>query len=350
MLSLLSLVVPCYNEGRSLDRLYTETVAAALNLAADFELILINDGSKDDTLQIARRLARSDSRVRVISFSRNFGKESAMLAGLRAARGDAVAIMDADLQHPPQMLRDLIVVLLEGDCDQVVARRSREGESIGRKLLSRLFYRIVNGMVDVELTDGVGDFRVLSRRAVDALLELGEQNRFSKGLFSWIGFKTNTITYTNVLRDAGESSWTLRSLLNYGIDGIVSFNQKPLRIVFVVGLFALAVGFGHLVWLAISWLTAGVQTPGFLSTMAAITLFSGVQLISLAIIAEYIGRIYLEVKARPHYVIAEAWNDHGQHLAQPSITESLGEAEPSVQLGRDAIVKQELTGHDRGER
>ncbi|MGA4506393.1 glycosyltransferase family 2 protein [Propionibacteriaceae bacterium G1746] len=329
MLSMLSLVVPCYNEAASLQRLYAETVEATAGLSQEFELILVNDGSRDNTLDVARQLADHDPRVRVLSFSRNFGKEPAMLAGLRAARGDAVAIMDADLQHPPQLLRDMVGVLDRGEADQVVARRSRDGDSKVRTFFSRMFYKVVNGMVDVELTDGVGDFRVMSRRAVDALLQLGEQNRFSKGLFSWIGYPTVMLSYKNVLRDAGESSWTFKALVNYGIDGVVSFNQKPLRAVFIIGVAAIVASLLYLVWLLVGWLISGVQTPGYLTTITAVTLFSGVQLISLAIIAEYIGRIYLEVKGRPHYIIAESINDP----ADPAVT-ALDHPATNAQLER----------------
>ena len=344
MLAMLSLVVPCFNEADSLDRLYQETLAATEGLSREFELVLVNDGSRDDTFEVDSKLAARDARVRVLSFSRNFGKEAAMLAGLRASRGDAVAIMDADLQHPPQMLRDMVAVLLTGEADQVVARRSRDGDSRLRTAFSRVYYRIVNSMVDVDLTDGVGDFRVLSRRAVESLLELNEQNRFSKGLFSWIGYPTTVLSYKNVLRDAGESSWTFKSLVNYGIDGVVSFNQKPLRLVFGIGIFALLVSLAHLLWLVVGWLSDGIKTPGYLTTIATVTMFSGVQLISLAIIAEYVGRIYLEVKKRPHYIIAESLNDPGQHLSRPGIVAVDPNSEGSVPLSRDAIVERTHRG------
>ncbi|CAI9398567.1 Putative glycosyltransferase CsbB [Aestuariimicrobium sp. T2.26MG-19.2B] len=315
MFTLISLVVPCHNEEKSLDRLYLETRAAMAEVSGDYELVLVDDGSRDRTLEVARRLAANDPRVVVLSFSRNFGKEPAMLAGLRAAKGDAVVIMDADLQHPPQMVRDMVEVLAQGGADQVVARRSRDGDSATRKILSKIFYRFVNNLVDVQLTDGVGDFRILSRRAVDSLLELNEQNRFSKGLFSWIGYSTKVISYRNVLRDAGESSWTLGSLLNYGIDGVISFNRKPLRGVLAFGLGAITVGLLYLVWLLVKWIRHGVDSPGYLTTVGLVILMSGVQLVSLAIIAEYVGRIYLEVKQRPHYVVAERLNTDGRHRA-----------------------------------
>lgn len=308
MLPLISVVVPCHNEADSLDRLHSETVAAITGLADDYELILVDDGSRDATLSLATDIAARDHHVRVISFTRNFGKEAAMLAGLRASRGEAVAIMDADLQHPPQMLQEMVAILESGEWDQVVARRSREGESKVRAFLSRTFYRFVNGMVDVELADGVGDFRVLTRRAIDSLLKLDESSRFSKGLFNWIGYKTKAIDYSNVTRDSGQSSWTLRSLLNYAIDGVVSFNQRPLRSIFVMGFGSVVIGLLYLLWLVIGWFVHGVETPGYLTSIAAITLFGGVQLISLAIIAEYVGKIYLEVKDRPHYLIATELN------------------------------------------
>lgn len=342
MLAMLSVVVPCHDEADSLARLYAEMLETTDGLSLEFELILVNDGSRDTTFEVARGLAVRDSRVRVLSFSRNFGKEAAMLAGLRASRGDAVAIMDADLQHPPQMLRDMVSVLRTGEADQVVARRSRDGESKLRTFLSKTFYRVVNGMVDVELVDGVGDFRVLSRRAVDSLLEMNEQNRFSKGLFSWIGYPTKVLSYHNVLRDAGESSWTLKSLAKYGIDGVVSFNQRPLRAVFGVGMLAILLALVHLLWLLTDWIRNGVNAPGYITTIATVTLFSGVQLISLAIIAEYVGRIYLEVKRRPHYIIAESLNDVGQPLAKPGITSVAPDTEGSVPLSRGDVIRPPL--------
>lgn len=298
----LSVVVPCHNEEEVLELLHAEVMAHAEPLADRVELVLVDDGSTDGTLALAEELAARDGRVRVISFSRNFGKEAAMLAGLRAATGDAVVLMDADLQHPPQLLAALVAQYQQG-YDQVVARRSRTGDPKVRTLLSRVYYRSMNRLVDVPLTDGVGDFRLLSRRAVDALLALGEVNRFSKGLFSWIGFDQAVIEYENVARAGGTSTWTFTTLLNYGLDGVMSFNNKPLRAAIWLGLSVVGLFCIYVVWLVYNAATTGIQVPGYITTVAVVTALGGIQLIFLGVIGEYIGRIYYETKARPHYVV-----------------------------------------------
>lgn len=231
----LSIVVPCYNEEKVLRAFYSETSLEIHKLTTDYEFVFVNDGSKDDTLNILRDLASSDSSVHYISFSRNFGKEAAMLAGLKYATGDAIVIMDADLQHPPTLIKELLEGYNDG-YDQVIAKRTRTGDSPVRSFVSRLYYKVMNKFVDIELVDGIGDFRLLSRRAVDSLLSLSEYNRFSKGLFSWIGYNELIIEYENVLRSDGESKWTFSKLLNYGIDGVISFNNKPLRLSIYLGL------------------------------------------------------------------------------------------------------------------
>lgn len=299
----LSIVVPCYKEAGNLQRLHEETRAVVETLGIDAELVLVDDGSPDDTRAVALELARRDTRVRVLSFSRNFGKEAAMLAGLRAARGDVVALMDADLQHPPHLLQEMYKVIERGEADQVVARRTRTGDPAVRTALSRFYYRVVNSLIEVQLQDGVGDFRMLSRRAVDTLLQLTERNRFSKGLFAWIGYPVAEIEYDNVGRAAGESSWSLKALLNYGIDGVVAFNHRPLRVMIHWGLVAIGLGVLYLLWLLANMLTRGIDAPGYITTIAVIVFFAGVQLLSIGVMGEYIGRIYLEVKARPHYVV-----------------------------------------------
>lgn len=306
--NLLSVVLPCHNEARNLARLVEALDEIAPELGCDLELIMVNDGSRDETLLVAKGLAADDPRIKVLSFSRNFGKEAAMLAGLRVARGDAVAIMDADLQHPPEVLVQMYRRYLETGADQVVARRSREGDPWLRTRLSRLYYRLVDSLVDVKLDDGVGDFRVLSRRAVDALVSLSERNRFSKGLFAWIGYTPEIVEYRNVSREAGSSSWTMRSLFDYGIDGVVSFNNKPLRLALWSGVVALLIGLAYVVVLFVAWLRHGVQMPGYLTTIGAIVLFGGTQLICVGVMGEYVARIYDEVKQRPHYLVADTAN------------------------------------------
>lgn len=299
--------MPCHDEEDVLPTLYDEVMTAAHRCATRVELIVVDDGSSDATLSLARGLADRDARVRVLTFSRNFGKEAAMLAGLRAARGDAVIVMDADLQHPPHLIEELVAVHERG-FDQVVARRDRRGDPKLRSATSRAYYRIINRLIDVRLEDGVGDFRLLSRRAVDALLQLGEVNRFSKGLFSWIGFPTAAVDYANVARGAGTSSWSFRTLFNYGLDGLISFNDKPLRISVWMGLSAVLCAFLYVGWLAIRFVQYGVEAPGYLTTIAVIVMLGGFQLIFLGILGEYIGRIYYESKKRPHFIVATEYS------------------------------------------
>lgn len=310
----LSVVVPCFNEADGLERLaavLTETLPEAVS---DFEVILVDDGSQDDTLARLRSIAQRDARFRYLALSRNFGKEAAMLAGMGQATGDAVAILDADLQHPPRMLKEMLPYLDRG-FDQVVARRTRAGDGRARTLASRIYYRLMNHLVDVRLQDGVGDFRVLSRRATDAILALGEYNRFSKGLFSWIGFDTATVDYENVAREIGESKWGLRGLLNYGIDGIVSFNSRPLRSAIHVGLVVAAGAFVYALWVVISALVSGVSVPGYVTIICAVLVIGGLQMVMIGVVGEYLGRIYLEVKRRPHYLVKESSAAAGGQIA-----------------------------------
>jgi polyisoprenyl-phosphate glycosyltransferase len=303
---LLSIVVPCHNEEDVLDRLAEQVFAAVAATDADVELVLVDDGSRDGTLRAIEDLHREDKRVRYVSLSRNFGKESAMLAGLAYARGDAVVIMDADLQHPPRLIVQMLDLFGQG-YDQVIAQRTREGDSLPRTLASRLYYRLANAMVEVDLKDGVGDFRLLSRRAVDSLLQLGEYNRFSKGLFSWIGFPTATIDYRNEARQGGSSSkWSMRRLINYGLDGIMSFNNAPLRLAIYVGLVVTGLSFGYITFLIIAALTRGITVPGYVTIVAAVLGLGGIQLLFLGVIGEYVGRIYFETKQRPHFIVAGA--------------------------------------------
>lgn len=301
----LSVVVPCYNEGEVMDRLVARLAACLPEIAEEFEVILVDDGSRDATLMIMREAARRDDRFQYLALSRNFGKEAAMLAGLSQADGDAVAILDADLQHPPELLAQMLPYLGQG-YDQVVARRTRSGEPALRSWTSRLYYRTMNRLVDVQLEDGVGDFRVLSTTAVRALLALGEYNRFSKGLFSWIGFETATIDYDNVEREAGRSKWRMRDLLNYGIDGIVSFNSRPLRLAIHFGILVSVLAFGYALWVLVAALVNGVSAPGYVTTICAVVGFGGLQMILLGVVGEYLGRIYLETKGRPHFLVRES--------------------------------------------
>ncbi|WP_088319115.1 glycosyltransferase family 2 protein [Kineosporia sp. R_H_3] len=300
----LSAVVPCYNEEGNLERLLEALSAALTQVQPDHEIVLVDDGSRDATLRLMREAAERDPRVRYVALSRNFGKESAMLAGLSRARGRAVAILDADLQHPPELLSRMIPLLAQG-FDQVVARRTRTGDAAVRSVLSRLYYRVVNRLVDVELENGVGDFRLLSRTAVDGLLSLGESNRFSKGLFAWIGYDVAVVDYENVARTAGESHWRLRDLVNYAIDSVLSFNTKPLRLAIHVGLATTAVAVLYGFWVLAAALLNGNPVPGYVTTIAAVVGLGGIQMMLLGVTGEYLGRIYVETKQRPHFLVKE---------------------------------------------
>ncbi|MFG2605341.1 glycosyltransferase family 2 protein [Streptomyces sp. NPDC048514] len=302
---LISIVAPCYNEEDVIDRFHKEIQKVAdelLPLGHDMEFVYVDDGSRDRTLAALKHLADLDPRVRYVSFSRNFGKEAALLAGLRHASGDSVIVMDADLQHPPALIKRMVALREQGH-DQVIARRSRTGDRFARTLTARLYYRVINRLVDVELVDGVGDFRLLSRRVVDAVLNLTEYNRFSKGLFAWVGFPSTTFEYENVTREAGRSSWSFRSLLNYGLDGLLSFNNRPLRAALWLGVSLLLCAGLYTAWIVGAALAHGVQTPGYVTIITAVTALAGVQMVMLGVIGEYTGRIYYEVKGRPHFLV-----------------------------------------------
>ncbi|TCO65189.1 glycosyltransferase involved in cell wall biosynthesis [Actinocrispum wychmicini] len=300
----LSVVVPCFNEEHGLAHLHEELSAVLSEVTTDFEVVLVDDGSTDQTLSRMRELAAADPHVRYVALSRNFGKESAMLAGLSEAKGDVIAIMDADLQHPPELLGQMVELLGKG-FDQVVARRDRKGEGKVRKLSSKAYYKMMNRLVDVRLRDGEGDFRVMSRRAVDALLSLGEYNRFSKGLFAWIGFDTAVIDYENRERRTGSSKWTFGKLLNYGIDGVVSFNNRPLRLAVWIGLIVTLLAFAYAGYVIIDTMISGIDAPGYATLMVGIAGIGGLQLLFLGIVGEYVGRIYYESKRRPHFLVKE---------------------------------------------
>lgn len=317
----LSIVVPCYDERGSLERLHAAVESSLSGVVEDWELLLVDDGSSDGSLALMRELSARDARVRYVAFSRNFGKEAALLAGLRRTTGDAVVLMDADLQHPPELIPQLVAMFHEGH-DQVVARRTRQHDGRVRAVGTRLYYRLMNSLMDVPLMDGAGDFRLLSRTAVDALLALPERNRFSKGLYSWIGFEPAVVDYADVARGEGASKWSLRALLNYGIDGLLSFNDRPIRLSIYTGLVLTSLSIVYITWLVFNYLARGVDTPGYLTLVSAVLVFGGIQLMCIGLLGEYVGRIYYEVKRRPHYVVREA--DAPQ---QPGAGPAAGEGE-----------------------
>ncbi len=302
----LSIVIPFYNEENMIQKMYDALVAEVNKITkAEFEIIFINDGSKDRTFEKMLAIADGDSRVKYISFSRNFGKEAGTIAGLEYATGEAVILMDGDLQHPPALLPQMIEAYEEG-YDVVSARRTRTGEKPHRTFLAKHFYRLANKMMDIELMDGVSEFRLFSRKAVRAILSLQEYNRFSKGIFSWIGFKEKVIEYENQVRTVGETKYSLKFSLNYAIQGILSFNDKPLRMCINFGLFCLLISLAYVLWTFVQYFVSPDSlVSGYFTTIFSVVLFGGIQLISIGVLGEYIGKIYYEVKKRPHYLVDE---------------------------------------------
>lgn len=302
----IQLIIPCYNESKIIQSTY-EALTAILKEDAkrhhyNYQLLFIDDGSKDDTLSKLIRIAETDDKVRYISFSRNFGKEAAMYAGIENSRDfDASIIIDSDLQHPPELIPIMIEKFTEG-YDQVIAQRNRKGEHALRKIPTKLYYFLVNQFVDIPIVDGVGDFRLLSQKVVNTIADMSETQRFSKGIFSWVGYKQFIINYDNVERAGGESKWTFKKLLDYGIDGILSFNNKPLRVLLYLGFITFGVSILYILINLISILVYGIDEPGYFTLMSGVLLLGSIQLISLGIMGEYIGRIYYEVKKRPHYI------------------------------------------------
>jgi len=300
----LSVVVPCFNEAEVLDTFHTALLTVLESTGTPFEICYVDDGSGDATRRLLAALALRDERVHYTAFSRNFGKEAAMLAGLRMSRGAAVVIMDADLQHPPELIPRMLELHRHG-YDQVIPRRDRAGEGMVRSTLSHTYYALVRRCMDVELIDGSGDFRLLSRRAVESVLSLPESNRFSKGIFSWIGFDTVSFRYRNSERAAGRSKWGSRRLLNYGIDGLLSFNNRPLRLAIYTGFWVFVSALAYALWTVITVVLHGADTPGYATLLTAVIALGGIQLVTLGVIGEYVGRIYHETKHRPPYVVRE---------------------------------------------
>ncbi|MEU0097353.1 glycosyltransferase [Streptomyces sp. NPDC006267] len=300
----LSVVVPCFDEAEVIDAFHAALVAVLDPLGDSFEICYVDDGSRDRTRPLLSAIAARDTRAHYTAFSRNFGKEAAMLAGLRMSRGAAVVIMDADLQHPPELIPRMLELHRHG-YDQVIPRRDRTGEGVLRSTLSHTYYALVRRCMDVELIDGSGDFRLLSRRAVESVLSLPESNRFSKGIFSWIGFDTVTFRYRNSERVAGRSKWGSKRLLNYGIDGLLSFNNRPLRLAIYTGFWVFVSALVYAVWTVVGVVLHGTETPGYATLLTAVVALSGIQLVTLGVIGEYVGRIYHEAKHRPPYVVRE---------------------------------------------
>ena len=302
----IDLIVPCFNEEESIPLFYEEIKKVRNELKERIEIIFVNDGSTDNTLSIIKKLANGDKLVKYISFSRNFGKEPAMLAGLEASTGDFVTIMDADLQHPPKLLKDMVKYIEEEEYDIVGTRRkSRKGEPKLRTFFTKRFYKLMNKLSKVEMVDDVGDYRLMTRQVVDNILQLKEYNRYSKGLFSYVGFKTKVIEYDNVERVAGKTKWSFWKLFSYAIEGIVAFSTAPLTIAATIGILFCLIAFIMIIFIIVKTLIYGDPTAGWPSLACIVFLVSGVQLLCIGVIGEYLSKMYLEVKNRPIYIVKE---------------------------------------------
>ena len=305
----ISVVVSCYNEEKALPLFYEEMERVRkqdFEGIADFEYIFVDDGSKDKTLEIIKALRMQDEKVRYISFSRNFGKEAAMLAGLEAATGDYVTLMDADLQDPPSLLKKMYEVIVEKGYDSVGTRRvTRKGEPPIRSFFAMIFYKIINKISDIEMVDGARDYRLMKRQVVDAIISLKEYNRYSKGLFSFVGFDTKWIEYENVERVAGETKWSFWKLFKYALEGITAFSTTPLILSSILGLVFCLIAFLAIILIIIKTLVFGDPTSGWPSLVCIIVFVSGIQLFSIGVIGQYLSKTYLEVKNTPIYIVKE---------------------------------------------
>ena len=302
----ISIIVPCYNEEEALPLFYKEVNKVSETMDEEFEFIFVNDGSKDKTLEVIKNLSALDKRCKYINFSRNFGKEAAMYAGLELSTGDYVTLMDADLQDPPSLLPKMLKLIKEEGYDSVGTRRvTRKGEPPIRSFFARMFYKIINKMSKVEMVDGARDYRLMTRQMTDTIINLKEYNRYSKGLFSFVGFNTKWLEYENVQRVAGETKWSFWKLFLYAIDGIVAFTTAPLTIAAIMGLIFCLIAFIMIIVIIVKTIAFGDPTSGWPSLACIIFLVSGVQLFALGIIGQYLSKTYLETKKRPIYIIKE---------------------------------------------
>lgn len=307
-MKLLSAIVPCYNEEKNISYFYEEFIkneAFFKENDLEFELWYIDDGSKDRTVEEVKKLAGRDKRVHLISFSRNFGKEAALFAGLEKAGGDYVACMDADLQDPPALLPEMFGYIFEGYDMAATRRVNRKGEPLIRSFFARMFYKLINRISDTEIVDGARDFRLMTRQVVDALLSMREYNRFTKGIFSWVGFRTRWIEFENVERKSGETKWSFWKLFMYSLEGIMSFSTAPLAFAAFMGVVFCLLSFALIIFTIVRKAVFGDPTSGWPSLVCIISMISGVQLFCLGIVGEYLAKTYMEVKKRPIYLVKE---------------------------------------------
>lgn len=305
------MVVPAYNEEEALPIFYEEAYRVEAELpGVEIEYLFIDDGSSDKTLDVLRRLHKKDARVRYVSFSRNFGKEAAIYAGLQNATGDYVAILDADLQDPPSLLPEMLQAIEEEGYDCVGSRRvTRKGEPPIRSFFARMFYRIMNKISSADIVDGARDFQLMNRKVVKAILSMGEYNRFSKGIFGWVGFRKKWLEYENIERSAGETKWSFWKLFLYALDGIVAFSTAPLVIASVMGMVFCLVAFVAIIFIIVRTLIFGDPTSGWPSMVCIIIFIAGIQLLCMGILGQYMAKTYLETKKRPLYLVEETEED-----------------------------------------
>ena len=302
----LSIIVPCYNEEESIKYFFEAIIKESKNLKARLEVIFVNDGSKDNTLSEIKKISDKNQWVKYINFSRNFGKEAAMLAGLEYSTGDYVTVMDVDLQDPPELLSKMIYYIEEEGYDIVGTRRvDRKGEPPIRSFFARCFYKIINKMSKVEMVDGARDYRLMTRQVVDNILKMKEVNRYSKGLFSYVGFKTKWLEFENIERKVGETKWSFWKLFIYAIEGIVAFTTIPLTLSVIIGFLFCLIAFVMIIVIIVKTLIFGDPTSGWPSLTCIIFLISGIQLLCIGVIGEYLSKMYIEIKNRPIYIVKE---------------------------------------------
>ena len=304
-MNLLSIVVPCFNEDESVG-IFLEEIQKTLK-DYNFEVIYVNDGSSDNTLKYIKELASKNSNVKYISFSRNFGKESAIFAGLKYASGDYICLMDADLQHPPKLIPEMLEAVLDEGYDVAAARRvSRKGEPKIKSFFSHRFYKVFNRISDIDMVEGATDYRIMTRQVVDSVLNLPEYNRFSKGLFQWVGFDTKWIEYENIERIAGESTWSFWGLIKYSIEGLVAFTTLPLSVSTFLGMVFSVIAFIYMLFIIIRYLIYSEAVPGYPTLICSLLLLGGIQLLSIGVLEKYLEKTYFEAKNRPIFIVKES--------------------------------------------
>lgn len=308
MTPLISIVAPFYNEERNADKFFREVIAVMEEIAAKWEIICVDDGSQDSTLKCLLAAAGKNPRIKVLALSRNFGKESALTAGIESASGDVVVLIDADLQDPPGLIGEMLAKWREGYDVVYGVRQSRNDDTLAKRITARGFYRIFNSLTSVPVPANTGDFRLMDRRVADRLRELPERTRFMKGLFAWLGYRSAAVFYDRPGRAEGQSTWSYWKLWNFALDGLTSFSTVPLRVWTYIGLIVSLLSFGYASFLVFRTLIAGVDLPGYASLMVVILFLGGIQLISLGVLGEYLGRVFIEVKQRPIYLIDKVYH------------------------------------------